>query len=206
MGKKLKFNPCTCRVVGWSALFISIVCVGLYIVTGTIAVPPESPLANPNFVIRELNDPTIRFGTELPPGTVTPINLLNNGEPIVTPSLIIVIVACVVCVVIFLLEDNAFAGVAGLLLLQLNVTTIAIEAAADILFVYNSLRAGAQPLIDGSHRLRVIVAYAQLWCERYDLFEVHKAPSTLSLIVIGVSYALAIAIEYRRWKREEATS
>lgn len=79
------FNPRTCRIFGWSTLFTAIVGVALYVIAGMIDVPPESPLANPNYVLRELNDVTIPWDAELPPGTVAPINLLNNGNPVITP-------------------------------------------------------------------------------------------------------------------------
>ena len=67
------FNPRTCRIFGWSTLFMAIVGVTLYVIAGMIDVPPESPLADPNYVLRELNDVTIPWDAELPPGTVAPI-------------------------------------------------------------------------------------------------------------------------------------
>lgn len=51
-----------------------------YVAIGVAEVPPESPLADPNYVIRPLNDATVSNSHTLPPSADYPINQLNNGE------------------------------------------------------------------------------------------------------------------------------
>lgn len=197
------FNPRNCRLLGWSTLFMAIFGVVLYWIVGVIDVPSASPLADPNFVIRELNDPTIPWDTELPPGTVTPINMLNNGQPIITPPLALGILAFVVCMIFSLKFKDWATALSASTLCEFNLARFIIQTLADIIFEYHSLRAGAQPLIEDSHRLRVIVAYLQLGCERFDILETWRLALMIFSIVMIISYALAGILEYRHQKREK---
>ena len=201
------FNPRTCRIFGWSTLFTAIVGVALYVIAGMIDVPPESPLANPNYVLRELNDVTIPWDAELPPGTVAPINLLNNGNPVITPWLVALLAFYILAMLFSLAAKKSLVqSVAYLMISQLFLVSQIIDTLVGIPFAYNSLRSGAQPLIDGSHRLRVAFAYIQLWCEKYNVIGANMMVKRLFSIVMLTSYALACVIEFLRWKREKAAT
>lgn len=103
-------------------------------------------------------------------------------------------------------KKSLVQSVAYLMISQLFLVSQIIDTLVGIPFAYDSLRSGAQPLIDGSHRLRVVFAYIQLWCEKYDIIKANVLVTRLFAVVMLACYALAGAIDFLRWKREKAAT
>ena len=199
------FYTLSCRLFGWSTLVLVACGVILYAIICTIDVPSTSPLVDPHFVIRELNDPTIPLDAELPAGTVTPINMLNNGQPIIDPVLVVGIALCIGLIVFGLrdLKDNWLAATFGVASGEVFLAKFVIQGFTDVFFTHSYLRAGAQSLIDDNHRLRVVIAYLQLWCERFDTKKAWVIPLSIFTGILAISYILAGIIEYRHWLSEK---
>ena len=199
-------NPRVRRFFCWSTFFIAVVISTIYGVTGSIDVPEESPLSDPNYVLRQLNDATIPWGTELPPGTITPVNMLNNGEPVMTLDLVLQLVLYVLVILGSLYNKDTASGILALTFTELNAMKLVAETLVNIPFECTHLRSMAQPLIDGSHRLRVIFAYIQLECERRDLHMASAAVDAWCVSIVLGSFLLAGVIEYARWREDKRTA
>lgn len=197
------FNPRTCRLLGWSTLFMVICGIVLCIIVGMIDVPSSSPLADPLYVIRELNDPTIPWDAELPPGTVTPVNMLNNGEPIITIGLILPLIIYGAILILALKFEEWSRSLSMVTMCELFAGVGIIRDLTNIVFTYDYLRPGAQSLIDDSHHLRVVVAYIQLGCEQFGVMKAESITVAIFIVLFYLSYAIAGIAEYRYWKHEK---
>ncbi len=173
-----------------------------YVAIGVAEVPPESPLADPNYVIRPLNDATVSNSHTLPPSADYPINQLNNGEEWLSTLLLYVAWNLLELAIVLTVKDKMLT-----MILSIHIAGAVMKEYPKILasipFAYSHLRAGAQPLIDNSHRWRVIFAHITLWCENHcGRYAYHYVGQVFSIVMI-VSFALAFMIEYFGWTCRE---
>lgn len=200
--KKVDKMSCLFLLVFFS-VFGGIV-VGFYLAAGVIDVPPESPLADLDYTIQPLADVSLPRDAIIPPGTVTPVNQLYGGKNWL-PIIIIWATLLIVTSIITARRngDSVFVSLGGWTCTALLALKNVAETLAKVPFYYSHLRSSAQTLINGSHRWRVILAYIELWCVKYDTYAYAVATSVL-LIVFLVGVTLASLAAYAYWKSTTA--
>lgn len=190
------------RIFGIMLVCIGLISFVLYVAIGKADVPPESPLADPNYVIRPLNDASVPNSYKLPPSADYPVNQLNNGEEWLPTLLFYMAWDLLGLAIVLTVKDKMLTMMMSLYVVQ-SVVKDYPKILASIPFAYSHLRAGAQPLIDNSHRWRVIFAHIMLWCENHHGRYAYHYVGWVFGIVMLVSFVLAFTIEYFGWTRRE---
>lgn len=167
-----KLNPRLGRIVGFSTLIDFAVVLVIYIASGIIDVPSDSPLADQNYAIRVLNDVSVPYDVEITEAEMAamPVNQLYGGEDWQLPmrGYIVIYIFLTLLLIRITSEERMFSAMALWFTAKIALLTEIARIAANICFCYDSLRAGAQTLIDNNHRLRVIAAYIGIWSQKYS--------------------------------------
>lgn len=197
MKKKLN-NMSVIRVTLLTVILFICTIAAMYWAAGTIEIPAESPLADPNYKIRILPEVTAERDAPLDPAS--PSNLLYGGKDwtsaIVSYAVFIAII--VATAYISRKGKNCINGILTVNLALLTFVKFLSQDLAETFFLFSNLRAGAQSLIDNNYRLRVIIACVDLWSRQYDNYPKNITTFTLVGIML-ISAIIAGLIEYIFW-------
>lgn len=202
-----KLNLRLCRIASSSTLITVLLTLALYAIAGVVDIPSDSPLANPNYIIRPLNDVSAPYDaviTEEEMATM-PVNQLYNGEDWLTPIIFYGLAYVIVTILLirFIPSSDIFGGVVLWASSTLFTFRELSRIIAEIPFHYSHLRSGAQILIDSNYHLRVIFAYVELWCRNRHRVYATNIANWVSLGIFLVSGVTAGIIDLLIWWRKK---